>query len=93
MIAATDMLEALVAAVAERDMVQVRRLVLGPLALPREVREEVLAVAALPRESFRVPVALWRYVYVQQQLLVEPTRQCDPAQLELAIAELECGLD
>jgi uncharacterized protein YbjT (DUF2867 family) len=91
MIAATDMLEALVAAVAERDMVRVRRLVLGPLALPREVREEVLAVASLPRESFRVPVALWRYVYVQQQLLVEPSRQCDPAQLELAIAELEAG--
>lgn len=86
MIAATNMLDALVAAVAGRDMVAVRRLVLGPLPLPREVREEVLAVAALPRDSFRVPVALWRYVYVQRQLLADTPPRRDPAQLELAIA-------
>ena len=85
MIAAADALDALVAAVADRDLVTVRRLVLGPLPLPREVREEVLAVAALPAESFRVPVALWRFVYVQQQLLIDTPRPRDPAQLELAI--------
>jgi hypothetical protein len=50
------------------------------------VREEVLAVAALPRDSFRVPVALWRYVYVQRQLLADTPPRRDPAQLELAIA-------
>ena len=76
------------AAVAERDLCTVRRLVLGPLPLPRAVREEVLAVAALPLESFRVPVALWRYVYVQQQLLIETPRPSDPSQLELAIADV-----
>jgi hypothetical protein len=87
MIAPAESLGALVTAVAERDLVTVRRLVLGPLPLPREVREEVLAVAALPLESFRVPVALWRFVYVQQQLLVEPTPpRDDPSQLELSIA-------
>jgi hypothetical protein len=86
MIAAADGLSALVAAVAERDLVAVRRLVLGPLPLPREVREEVLAVAALPAESFRVPVALWRYVYVQQQLIIETPPPGDPSQLVLAIA-------
>ncbi|HWZ60060.1 MAG TPA: hypothetical protein VNW46_13880 [Gemmatimonadaceae bacterium] len=86
MIAAADTLSALVAAVAERDLVAVRRLVLGPLPLPREVREEVLAVAALPAESFRVPVALWRYVYVQQQLLAQAPPPGDPSQLVLAIA-------
>ena len=85
MIAAADALDALVAAVADRDLVTVRRLVLGPLPLPREVREEVLAVAALPAESFRVPVALWRFVYVQQQLLIDTPCPTDPAQLELAI--------
>jgi hypothetical protein len=84
-IAAADALDALVAAVADRDLATVRRLVLGPLPLPREVREEVLAVAALPAESFRVPVALWRFVYVQQQLLIDTPRPTDPAQLELAI--------
>jgi hypothetical protein len=83
MIAAADGLDALLAAVAERDLAAVRRLVLGPLSLPREVREEVLAVAALPAESFRVPVALWRFMYVQQQLQVGGR---DPLQLELAIA-------
>jgi hypothetical protein len=86
MFGSTEMLDALVAAVASRDIVGVRRLVLGPLPLPREVREEVLAVASLPRESFRVPVALWRYVYVQRQLLVDTPARRDPAQLELAIA-------
>jgi hypothetical protein len=86
MIVRSDLLDALVAAVADRDMVAVRRLVLGPLALPRDVREEVLAVAALPRDSFRVPVALWRFVYVQRQLLADTPPRRDPAQLELAIA-------
>jgi hypothetical protein len=87
-IAPVDALGALVTAVAERDLVTVRRLVLGPLALPRDVREEVLAVASLPAESFRVPVALWRFVYVQQQLLVEsppPANNDDPSQLPLAV--------
>jgi hypothetical protein len=88
MIAAADALDALMAAVADRDLVTVRRLVLGPLPLPRAVREEVLAVAALPLESFRVPVALWRFVYVQQQLLIETPRPSDPSQLELAIADV-----
>jgi hypothetical protein len=80
------MLDDLVLAVAGRDHESVRRLVLGPLPLPREVREEVLAVVALPPDSFRVPVLLWRYVYVQRQLLSDTPPQHDPAQLELAIA-------
>jgi hypothetical protein len=80
------MLDDLVVAVASRDLAAVRCLVLGPLPLPREVREEVLAVVALPTDSVRVPVLLWRYVYVQRQLFSDTPPRRDPAQLELAIA-------
>jgi hypothetical protein len=80
------MLDDLVVAVANRDVTAVRCLVLGPLPLPRDVREEVLAVVALPTDSFRVPVLLWRYVYVQRQLLADTPPRRDPTQFELAIA-------
>jgi hypothetical protein len=91
-----SLLDALATAVGSRDLPQVRRLINGPgsAALPREVREEALAIAGAPHESWRAPVALWRCYHWTTQLLlsvplIEPaepwsdSEPTDPRQLEL----------
>lgn len=85
------LLDALATAVCGRDLPAVRRLINGPgsTTLPREVREEALAVAGAPCTSWRAPIALWRCYDVEPAepwmdsaswMDSEPT---DPRQLEL----------
>jgi hypothetical protein len=66
--------------------------------IPREVREEALAIARLPRESFRAPIRLLMYMRKLEELTVwdsgntdeysdddesSGAEQVDPLQLEL----------
>lgn len=65
--------------------------------IPREVREEVLAIAQLPSASVRAPIQLLRYMRVLEELTHESDElspdedggedgeedRADPAQLEL----------
>jgi len=77
------LLDALAAAVCGRDLPAVRRLINGPgsTTLPREVREEALAVAGAPCTSWRAPVALWRCCHQATQLLHStPPSHVEPAE-------------
>ncbi len=64
-------LDQLCSALVARDDNEVRRLLEHVLAgtLPREVREEVRAILALPRQSFRAPVKTFWYSYVTEHVL------------------------
>jgi hypothetical protein len=80
-------LDALSVALAERDLARVNELITGPgsTRIPRSVREEALAVVALPLESLRAPIALWAFYHQTVQLLAqEPER--DMQQLELPLS-------
>jgi hypothetical protein len=83
--------ERLYDAVVGRDAVFVHRLIDSPMAtsIPREVREEALAISALSAGSARVPMALLRFHHRLTQLAgpEEPvTPEPDPAQMEIPFA-------
>jgi hypothetical protein len=82
-------------AICRRDEQGVRFLIEAARAswIPREVREEALAIAQLPRESFRAPILLLMYMRKLEELTVwdgesegsgsDEIESGDPAQLEL----------
>jgi hypothetical protein len=92
-------LDELYDAMMNRDQQRVRYLIEAVRAswIPREVREEVLAISRLPGTSVRAPIQLLRYMRVLEELTGEndeaPLREegaedderelVDPAQLEL----------
>lgn len=70
-------LDRLHAAVEDRDRTSTRRLLAEPLAvhLPREVREEALALSGESMTSFRAPLHLLRHYHRTVQLLRAPSEQ------------------
>lgn len=92
--------ERLYDAIASRDATHVRALLESAAAtsIPRQVREEALAIVALPASSYRVPMALLRLHHRLTELArVDedaddfrspearvPATSADPAQLEIA---------
>lgn len=70
-----EFLDRVHAAVEDRDPESTRRLLAEPLAvhLPREVREEALALSADSIASFRAPLHLLRYYHRTVQLLRAPS--------------------
>jgi hypothetical protein len=87
-------LDELYDAMMNRDRERVRYLIAAVRAswIPREVREEALAIAHLPRTSVRAPIQLLRYMRVLEELtdesedslLTNPREpEGDPTQLEL----------
>lgn len=77
--------EALHDAVVGRDVERVRTLLdaAGAMRLPHEVREEALAIVALPPTSYRVPMSLLRFHHRLTQLAEAEERDADPAQMEI----------
>ena len=84
-------------AICRRDQQGVRFLIEAARAswIPREVREEALAIVQLPSESFRAPILLLMYMRKLEELTVwegdttdseesESAEPVDPAQLELS---------
>ncbi|MBC7792029.1 MAG: hypothetical protein H7Z74_18945 [Anaerolineae bacterium] len=65
-----EFLDLLCAALIARDDEDVRLLLKHPIGreLPREVREEALAIAALPAESHRAPMKTLWFRYAMEQL-------------------------
>ncbi len=65
-----EFLDLLCAALIARDDEDVRLLLRHPVGreLPREVREEALAIAALPVESHRAPMKTLWFRYAMEQL-------------------------
>ena len=84
-------LDRLHAAIEDRDPASARRLLAEPDAvhLPREVREEALALSGESMTSFRAPLHLLRYYHRTVQLLRAPPAQADAdsdrPQLELEL--------
>ncbi len=73
-----DFLEELHEAVICRDGAAVSDLLRRRLGrqVPRDVREEVLALALAPGMSMRAPVRLLRFYHVTEQLLLDPPVLC-----------------
>ena len=66
-------LDALAGAVERRDLTAVTELLDAlDASLPTDVRAEALMLVALPHDSMRAPVKLYRYFFVVQQLGDEP---------------------
>ena len=82
-----DYLDQLCAAIVARDDAAVRRLLEHALArkLPRDVREEALAILALPRQSLRAPMKTFWYRYVTEQLSRLDPSSAPTAQLDLPL--------
>lgn len=82
--------ERLYDAIMARDVERVYALLAASAAtsVPREVREEALAVVAMPARSYRVPMTLLRYHYRLSQLtrgepMADDAPPPDPAQMEI----------
>lgn len=89
-----ELVNALYVAARDRDSVVVHALLARPYAsrLPRDVREEVLALLREPPGSLRAPMRLLRYGYVLTQLgagddLEHDRSRVDQLRLELDEAE------
>ena len=69
-----EFLDALHRAVIDRDRTEVHRLLRrkAALRLPREVREEALALSAEKPESLRAPMRLLRFWYMHLQVSKQP---------------------
>ena len=79
-------LDALCAALLAHNALEVRRLLQHPLArvLPRDVREEALAMSRDPHASLRAPLRTLQFYHQTMELLVEePESSLSGPQLEL----------
>ena len=82
-----DLLDTLILAVERRDVQSVWDVLDEDDAVrwfPAGVRQEVLAIARLPRKSLRAPIRTYQFYHQIQQLAGEPLeRTVDPRQLTL----------
>ena len=80
-----EFLDLLCAALIARDDEDVRLLLRHPVGreLPREVREEALAIAALPVESHRAPMKTLWFRYAMEQLQRDEFAFLHSTQLDL----------
>lgn len=85
-----ELLDALLAAVGQRDLARVWRVLDEDDAIrwfPPGVREEALTFVRLPPASLRAPLRLYRFHHQLTQLADEPLEQGeDPSQLTLDLA-------
>lgn len=87
------LLDTLAIAIERRDLGSVWRVLDAGDAcrcFPPGLREEALMIAALPIDSFRAPMRLYRYQHLLMQLTDEPLEvACDPAQLDLGLVAIQ----
>ena len=86
-----ELVNALYVAARGRDSVTVHALLARPYAsrLPRDVREEVLALLREPADSLRAPMRLLRYGYVLTQLGADDDAEHDRWRTDQLRLELE----
>lgn len=83
-----ELLDLLCAALIARDDDDVRLLLRHPLGreLPREVREEAMAITALPSESHRAPMKTLWFRYAMEQMRNDDGAFVPSPQLDLPFA-------